>query len=100
MIHTLTFTEKELEDLLTKAARLGVEEYCRRSTIGSPDRVTLTLQQLAEEWQCTKQSIRNWMERDYHPLPVHYLGSAPRFHRFEVESWSRAEALRRKEKVS
>lgn len=100
MIHTFTFTENELEELLARAASKGVEEYCRQARNRRPENMTLTVQQLADEWQVTKQAIRNWMDREIHPLPVHYLGSSPRFHRFEVESWSRAEAQRRKEKVS
>lgn len=87
----------DLETMLVRAARLGAEQYAHQTKSAIP---TLTLQQLADEWQVTKQAIRNWMDRDIHPLPVHYLGSAPRFHRFEVESWSRSEAQRKKEKVS
>jgi predicted DNA-binding transcriptional regulator AlpA len=60
-----------------------------------PARNVLTLSQLADEWQCSKQSIINWTRRDEFPLPVHYLGSDPRFHRSEVEQWSRDEAQRK-----
>lgn len=55
----------------------------------------LTLKQLADEWQVARQSIMAWTRRDQFKLPVHYVGSDPRFHRDEVEAWSKAEAERK-----
>lgn len=85
----------EFREIIADAVSEGVQRSQRKPTA----RTVLTLQQLAEEWQVTRQAIRKWTERGDHPLPVHYLGSAPRFYRYEVEQWSRAEADRRKEKT-
>jgi predicted DNA-binding transcriptional regulator AlpA len=60
-----------------------------------PSREILTLSQLAAEWQVSKQAIINWTRRESFNLPVHYLGSEPRFHRSEIDEWSREEARRK-----
>jgi predicted DNA-binding transcriptional regulator AlpA len=67
-----------------------------------PAREVMTLTQLADYWQVTKQSIINWVKRDEFPLPVHYVGGDPRFHLSEINAWSKMEGLRRlnKEDVS
>jgi len=60
-------------------------------------RGTLTLRQLSEQWQCSKQSILNWIDREKHPLPVRYIGSDPRFDRHDVDHWSKENARRKRE---
>lgn len=52
-------------------------------------RPVMTRAQLAEYWQVEERSITNWMAHTPHPLPVHYVGTAPRFHKVEVDVWSR-----------
>jgi excisionase family DNA binding protein len=55
-------------------------------------REVMTLKQLAEYLQASRQSLLNWTKRSNHPLPVHYIGADPRFHRSEVDQWSKEEA--------
>lgn len=57
-----------------------------------PTREVMTAKQLAEYWQVSKQSVLNWARRPDSPLPCHFVGADPRFHRDEVNEWSRQEA--------
>lgn len=90
MDRLILIQSSEFREIVANAVSEGVERSKETTA-----RKTLTLNQLADEWQCSRQAILNWIKREHHPLPVHYLGSTPRFHRYEVESWSRAEGQRR-----
>lgn len=84
----MTF-EAVIKDTVEEAVRDALRDIIK------PQRTVFTLSQLADEWQCSKQAIINWTRKTAHPLPVHYLGSDPRFHKSEVDQWSREEAQRK-----
>jgi hypothetical protein len=81
------------EETIKENVQLAVKEALQ--DVLKPRREIFTLQQLAEEWECSRQSIINWTRLPEHPLPVHYLGADPRFHRSEIEQWSRENAQRK-----
>jgi hypothetical protein len=69
--------------------------------------VWMTEAQLAEYWQLrnkngeiTVGSIRKWTSRpkDKHPLPCASMGEMRRYHREEVDSWAREEAVHQRDK--
>ena len=64
-----------------------------------PLRACLTRAQLAEEWQCSEQAIKNWTERRDDPLPVDYIGADPRYYRAEFSKWTKEEAARKNRKL-
>lgn len=84
----ISFTPEDLKQLIETAVSRAIAEVPRKRTC-------LTRAQLADEWQCTEQAIVNWTQRKANWLPVHYIGSDPRFYRAEFEQWSREEADRR-----
>ena len=59
----------------------------------------MDLQQCAEYFQVSKQSITNWQNRSEHPLPHGYVGDKPRFYLTEIRQWSHEEGERHKNKV-
>lgn len=76
--------EKEIEASMTRAVAVAVEQLA--AFVARP---VMTRKQLADYWQVEERSITNWLNCKAHPLPVHYVGTAPRFHRVEVDQWSK-----------
>lgn len=86
----------ELAGLKSEVLETIVEDvFAKIHETHPPGREVMTIEQLCERWQVTKQSILRWVRRDKYSLPVHYVGGDPRFHLAEVDEWSKAEASRR-----
>ena len=55
----------------------------------------MTEQQLADYWQVSAASIKNWTGREEEPLPCGSMGELKRYHRDDVDRWARDEHRRR-----
>lgn len=87
-------SKEELEKIVSEIVSSVVEEI---KNAHPPTREVMTLRQLADYWQVTRQSILNWSRREHYRLPIHYVGGDPRFHLSEVNIWSKEEAMRKLE---
>jgi hypothetical protein len=54
----------------------------------------MTEQQLADYWQVSAASIKNWTTRKEDPLPCASMGEMRRYHRDDVDRWAREERRR------
>jgi hypothetical protein len=54
----------------------------------------MTEQQLADYWQVSAASIKNWTARKEEPLPCGSMGEMRRYHRDDVDRWAREERRR------
>lgn len=89
--------KSDIEELLLQMVDSVVAQLIEKTNL-KPTPGVMTLQQLAEYWQVSKQSIINWVKREEYSLPVHYVGGDPRFHLMEVNTWSKSEGIRRLER--
>lgn len=84
----------EIEQKIDTKLRGVVAELLEAARAMNQTPEVMTLAQLAKYWQVTKMSIHNWTRRKEFPLPIHYTGGNPRYHKIEVDSWSKLEAAR------
>ncbi len=92
----IIISESELRQQLSEIVRTVVSEiFDEIKNTHPPLREVMTMTQLADYWQVTKQSVMRWTRRENFPLPVHYVGGDPRFHLTEVNQWSKDEAAQK-----
>ncbi len=77
----------EKSDIKPIDERLARIEQLLENTVLSTVPEVMTLAQLCQYWQVSQPSINLWINTQ--GLPVHYVGADPRFHKSEVDTWSR-----------
>jgi len=61
---------------------------------GISPREWLTEGELADEWQCSSDTIKKYAMRDEDPLPYGMIGELRRYSRMDVREWLKAEGER------
>jgi hypothetical protein len=85
--------ERKIVDQLDDRLPRLVDERLKYLQAPSP---WMTDKELADYWQVSVDSVRNWTKRTDDPLPCGSMGEMRRYHRDEADQWARDEAARRR----
>jgi Helix-turn-helix domain len=86
-----TLIDAKLEEKVADKLPSLVAKEVARISQASP---WMTEQQLADYWQVSAASIKNWTARKEEPLPCGSMGEMRRYHRDDVDRWAREERRR------
>jgi hypothetical protein len=86
-----TLIDAKLEEKVADKLPSLVAKEVARISQASP---WMTEQQLADYWQVSAASIKNWTARKGDPLPCGSMGEMRRYHRDDVDRWAREERRR------
>lgn len=75
-------TREDFTNVINNAVEAAAEKVASQMT-STPN--LMTIEQLIDYLQCSRASINRWIK--HNNLPVHYLGTVPRFYKDEIDRW-------------